>query len=177
MSRIGNKVINKCNTEIIKNDFTYTVKSNKGELEVPFFKNLNIEINDNQITVKRLNDLKQTKAQHGLLRSLLNNAILGVTQGFEKKMFLQGIGYRVQLKGKDLEFSLGYSHPVLFKAPKNISFKVDGQDKFSVSSIDKQLLGQVCANIKKLRKIDPYKGKGIFFENEIIKKKAGKSVK
>lgn len=103
--------------------------------------------------------------------------IIGVTKGYQKDMFLQGIGYRVAAKGNDLEFSLGYSHPVPFKAPEGINFVVEAQDKFKVIGIDKQLVGEVCAQIKKLRKRDAYKGKGIHFVGDIIRKKQGKSVK
>ena len=110
-------------------------------------------------------------------RTLISNHIEGVTVGFQKNLNLQGIGYRVQLKGNSLEFSLGYSHPIIFEAPQNITFKVDGQVKFSVIGINKEVVGQVCADIKKLRKTDFYKGKGIFFEGETIIKKQGKSIK
>ena len=107
----------------------------------------------------------------------MNNAIIGVSEGYQRKMNLKGIGYRVQLKGSDLEFSLGYSHPVLVPSIEGIEFKVEGQNVFYVSGIDKELIGRTCSNIKKLRKKDSYKGKGIFFENEVVKKKQGKSVK
>ncbi len=177
MSRIGNKKINilKAKVEVI--DKTIKITGPKGELELILFDNIDLNINENTIELKRNSEEKDVKAKHGLVRSLLNNAVIGVSEGFIKKMFLQGIGYRVQLKGKDLEFSLGYSHPVLFKALPGITFQVDGQDKFSVSGIDLQKVGQVCANIKKLRRKDAYKGKGIFYEGEQIKKKPGKSVK
>ena len=177
MSRIGNKIIEKLNANVVINDKTISVSSSNGSLDLHVFKNLSVEVSDNTILIKRLNNDKETKAKHGLLRSLVNNAIIGVTKGYSYNMFLQGIGYRVQLKGNDLEFLLGYSHPVLYKAPDGIKFTVNGQDKFQVYGIDKQLVGQVCSEIKRLRKKDSYKGKGIFFENEVIRKKPGKSVK
>ncbi|EFM44380.1 ribosomal protein L6, partial [Corynebacterium accolens ATCC 49726] len=116
-------------------------------------------------------------ALHGLSRSLLNSAVIGVTEGFTIKMEIFGVGYRVQQKGQDLEFSLGYSHPILIKAPEGITFAVDGNTKLSITGIDKQLVGQIAANIRRLRKDDPYKGKGIRYEGEQIRRKVGKTGK
>lgn len=178
MSRTGNKLIvlnEKINVSI--NETNIIVDGPLGQIECPKFDNLNYEISDNSLKITREVNDRSTKQLHGLCRSLINNAVVGVSSGYEKHLFLQGIGYRVQLKGKDFEFSLGYSHPVLFKAPDNITFKVDGQNKFSVSGISKILVGQVCSDIKKLRKKDSYKGKGIFFVDEKIVKKPGKSIK
>ena len=177
MSRTGNKEINILNCKVKKKDDYLEVSSNKGSLNVPLHHLINIKIDGEKIKVLRVNDSKKAKELHGLTRTLLNNAITGLTSGYTKKMFLQGIGYRVQKKENGLEFSLGYSHPVFFNLDKQVSVSVDGTDKFTLTSIDKQLIGQVCANIKSLRKKDSYKGKGIFFEGEVIKKKPGKSVK
>jgi large subunit ribosomal protein L6 len=118
-----------------------------------------------------------SRSLHGLSRTLINNLIIGVTDGYEKKMEITGVGYRVQLKGADLEFALGYSHPVPVKAPKGITFVVETPTKFSVQGIDKQLVGEVAANIRKLRKPDPYKGKGVRYAGEKIRRKVGKTGK
>lgn len=177
MSRTGNKEINinGCDVEIKNKQILISSKS--GSLSVPISKNISIDKVENILKVKRIDDSKKSRELHGLTRTLIHNAIVGLTTGYTKKMFLQGIGYRVQMKGNNLEFSLGYSHPVNFEIADGVSAKVEGTDKFTLTSIDKQLIGQVCANIKSLRKKDSYKGKGIFFEGETIKKKPGKSVK
>ncbi|RAP26454.1 50S ribosomal protein L6 [Candidatus Marinamargulisbacteria bacterium SCGC AG-333-B06] len=177
MSRIGNKPIMLKEADITINEQCITIEGKKGKIDLVLLNHLDLNIENNIVNVVRKNDLKQTRAFQGLMRSLIYNAVFGVTEGYQYKMFLQGIGYRVQKKGNNLEFSLGYSHPVVFNAPDGIEFKVEGQDKFSVSGIDKQLIGQVCSEIKRLRKKDSYKGKGIFYEGEVIRKKQGKSVK
>lgn len=178
MSRTGYKVIN-LNDKVelqIKESFV-SVKGPKGELKAPLFKELNYQLESNALKITRKENDRFSKQKHGLSRTLIFNAVEGVLNGFEKQLILQGIGYRVQLKGNDLEFSLGYSHPILFKAPDDIKFKVEGQNKFFVSGVDKSVVGQVCSDIKKLRKKDSYKGKGIFFIDEKITKKPGKSIK
>lgn len=177
MSRTGNKEINTTGCELTLNNDQLSITSKAGTLTVPISRNLKIETSDNILIVKRINDSKKSKELHGLTRTLINNAVIGLTQGYTKKMYLQGIGYRVQQKGNNLEFSLGYSHPINFELVNGVTAKVEGTDKFTLTSIDKQLIGQVCANIKSLRKKDSYKGKGIFFDGETIKKKPGKSVK
>tara|TARA_B100000427_G_scaffold138364_1_gene115111 strand:+ start:6822 stop:7355 length:534 start_codon:yes stop_codon:yes gene_type:complete len=177
MSRIGNKPVELNDVKVSEQDNLIVIEGKKGKLTIKQLSGINIKVVDSVLTVSRDNDQKETRANHGLLRSLIYNAVIGVTSGYLKNMFLQGIGYRVQKKGNNLEFSLGYSHPVLFKAPNGIEFNVEGQNKFTVSGIDNQIVGQVCAEIKRLRKKDSYKGKGIFFEGESIKKKQGKSVK
>ncbi len=179
MSRVGNKVINiESNVEVKVSEKSVTVKGPKGTLNCDFdHKAVSFKVDEGSVTVERLSEIKSVKSKHGLYRALVANMIEGVTRGFEKKLFMQGIGYRVQLKGNDLEFSLGYSHPIYFKAPEGIKFTVFGQDKFEVAGINKQLVGEVCAQIKKLRKRDAYKGKGIHFEGDVIRKKAGKSIK
>lgn len=177
MSRTGSKEIQLNNAKITVDKSSITVTGSKGVLNLPNFDCLSVDVSEKSVKLNRNNDLRNSKEKHGLLRSLLHNAVFGVTKGYTYNMYLQGIGYRVQLKGSDLEFSLGYSHSVLFKASHDVQFKVDGVNKFSVFSINKELLGQVCADIKRLRKKDSYKGKGIFFEGEIPKKKPGKSIK
>jgi large subunit ribosomal protein L6 len=132
---------------------------------------------DGVLEVRRPNDERRSRALHGLTRSLVNNLVVGVTDGYEKKLEIHGVGYRVLLKGSDLEFSLGFSHPVKVTPPEGISFTVDTPTRFSVHGIDKQLVGEVAANIRKLRKPDPYKGKGVRYSGEVIRRKVGKTGK
>jgi len=129
------------------------------------------------VEVKRPNDERQSRSLHGLTRTLIANMVLGVTEGYEKKMEIHGTGYRVAAKGRDLEFALGYSHSVTVKAPEGISFTVENPTRFAVQGIDKQLVGEIAANIRKLRKPDPYKGKGIRYAGEQIRRKVGKAGK
>ena len=132
---------------------------------------------DGSFAVTRPNDERESRALHGLTRTLVANMVTGVSEGYEKTMEIVGTGYRVAAKGNDLEFALGYSHPVLVKAPEGVSFVVETPTKFKVQGIDKQLVGEVAAKIRKLRKTDPYKGKGVRYENEVIRRKAGKAGK
>ena len=132
---------------------------------------------DGVLNVTRPNDERQNKALHGLSRTLVQNMVIGVTQGYEKKMEIHGVGYRVALKGSDLEFALGYSHPVKVEAPEGITFAVETPTRFSVSGIDKQKVGEVAPNIRKLRKPDPYKAKGVRYQGEQIRRKVGKAGK
>jgi large subunit ribosomal protein L6 len=129
------------------------------------------------LTVTRPDDSREARSRHGLTRTLVNNMVVGVTAGYEKKLEIAGVGYRVQAKGADLEFALGFSHPVLVTAPAGITFAVEAPTRFSVSGIDKQQVGEVAANIRKLRKPDPYKGKGIRYAGEVIKRKVEKAGK
>jgi large subunit ribosomal protein L6 len=179
MSRIGNKHIEiDKDVQISINDCNVTVTGPKGSLELVVDKNISIEFENNIIQLKVINDKdRQGNAKLGLYRSLLQNNVIGVTKGFKKDLLLQGIGYRVQKKGNDLVFSLGYSHPVNFSTPKGIDLNIEGQTKLFVEGIDKELVGRTCANIISLRKRDVYKGKGIYFVGEHIKKKPGKSIK
>jgi large subunit ribosomal protein L6 len=132
---------------------------------------------DGALLVTRPNDERQSRSLHGLTRTLLANMVVGVTQGYEKKLEIVGTGYRVQAKGKDLEFALGFSHPVPVKAPDGITFTVETPTKFSVSGIDKQQVGEVAANIRKIRKPEPYKGKGVRYAGEVVRRKVGKAGK
>jgi large subunit ribosomal protein L6 len=132
---------------------------------------------DGTLQVTRPNDESRNKALHGLSRTLVANMITGVTTGYSKALEISGVGYRVQAKGSNLEFSLGYSHPILVEAPEGITFKVESPTKFSVEGIDKQKVGEVAANIRKLRKPDPYKAKGVKYAGEVIRRKVGKAGK
>ncbi|MDO5032332.1 50S ribosomal protein L6 [Corynebacterium sp.] len=178
MSRIGLAPIAVPNgVEIKINGQDVEVKGAKGTLTVEVPEPITVAVEDGEIKVSRPNDDRKNRALHGLSRSLVNNAVVGVTEGYTKKMEIFGVGYRVQQKGKDLEFSLGYSHPILIEAPEGITFAVDGATKLSVSGIDKQLVGQVAAYIRRLRKDDPYKGKGIRYDGEQVRRKVGKTGK
>ena len=178
MSRIGLAPIAvPKGVEITINGQVVNVKGSKGTLEVELPEPITATVEDDEIKVSRPDDDRKNRALHGLSRSLVNNAVVGVTEGYTKKMEIFGVGYRVQQKGKDLEFSLGYSHPILIEAPEGITFAVDGATKLSVSGIDKQLVGQVAAYIRRLRKDDPYKGKGIRYDGEQVRRKVGKTGK
>ena len=154
-----------------------SVKGPKGTLEVDVPEPISIVQEDGELRVSRPDNHRKNRSLHGLARSLVNNCVVGVTEGYEIKMEIHGVGYRVQQKGKDLEFALGYSHPVPVKADEGITFAVDGNTKFSISGIDKQQVGQVAANIRRLRKHDPYKGKGIRYVGEQVRRKVGKTGK
>ncbi|HEY0639380.1 MAG TPA: 50S ribosomal protein L6 [Pseudonocardiaceae bacterium] len=155
-----------------------TVKGPKGTLSHVLAEPITAERSeDGTLLVRRPNDERRSRALHGLSRTLVNNMVVGVTQGYEKKMEIHGVGYRVALKGTELEFSLGYSHPVKVVPPEGITFVVDTPTRFSVQGIDKQKVGEVAANIRKLRKPDPYKGKGVRYTGEVIRRKVGKTGK
>ncbi len=132
---------------------------------------------DGGVLVARPDDERRSKSLHGLSRTLVNNMVIGVSQGYEKRMEIHGVGYRVVLKGSDLEFSLGYSHPVPVRAPEGITFTVEGPTRFAVAGINKQAVGEVAATIRKLRRPDPYKGKGVRYAGEKIRRKVGKTGK
>jgi large subunit ribosomal protein L6 len=154
------------------------VKGPKGTLSHTLAEPITVERDDDgTLQVRRPDDERTSKALHGLTRTLVNNLVVGVTTGYEKKLEIHGVGYRVQAKGSNLEFSLGYSHPVLIEAPEGITFKVESSTRFSVSGIDKQKVGQTAAVIRKLRRPDPYKGKGLRYEGERIRRKVGKTGK
>ncbi|GAB2647451.1 50S ribosomal protein L6 [Gordonia jinhuaensis] len=178
MSRIGkNPVVIPAGVDVTVNGQDITVKGPKGELSLTVSEPISVAKEDNQIVVTRPNDERRNRALHGLSRSLINNLVIGVTQGYTTKMEIFGVGYRVAAKGRDLEFALGYSHPVPIEAPEGITFAVESPTKFSVTGIDKQQVGQISANIRRLRRPDPYKGKGIRYEGEQIRRKVGKTGK
>ncbi|GEP36555.1 50S ribosomal protein L6 [Nocardioides psychrotolerans] len=155
-----------------------TVKGPKGTLSHTVAAPITIERNDDVLDVKRPDDERQSRALHGLTRTLISNMVVGVTEGYEKKLEIVGVGYRVLSKGPtQLEFQLGYSHTIVFDAPEGITFNVESQTKLGVAGIDKQLVGEVAANIRKLRKPEPYKGKGVRYAGEQVRRKVGKAGK
>ena len=153
------------------------VKGPKGELALTVAKPIEVTVEEGQVLVSRPDDERASRSLHGLTRTLINNNIIGVTEGYTKGLEVVGTGYRVAQKGSAVEFALGFSHPVLIEPPAGITFAVENQTRFSVQGIDKQLVGEVAANIRKLRKPDPYKGKGVRYEGEAIRRKAGKAGK
>lgn len=178
MSRIGRAPITvPSGVDVAVEGQNVTVKGPKGTLTHTVDRPIQVSLEDGVLSVSRPNDDRENRALHGLSRSLLNNLVLGVTQGYERKLEIHGVGYRVQLKGTTLEFALGYSHPVRIEAPEGITFAVENPTRFSVQGIDKQAVGQVAANIRRLRKPDPYKGKGVRYAGEQIRRKVGKTGK
>jgi large subunit ribosomal protein L6 len=153
------------------------VKGPKGRLSLEVAQPITVKQDDGVITVSRPSDEGEIRALHGLSRSLIANMVTGVTDGYRKTLEIVGVGYRVQARGKDLEFALGYSHPVPVLAPEGITFRVETPTRFVVEGIDKQQVGEVAANIRKLRKPDPYKGKGVRYQGEQIRRKVGKAGK
>ena len=179
MSRIGKLPVSipAGVTITVAADNTVTVKGPKGELSQKISPKMVIEQDAGVLHVKRPDDEKESRALHGLSRSLINNMVLGVTNGFSKSLDIVGVGYRVQKNGSNLTLNMGFSHPVEVVAPKGITLDAPGPNKIVVSGIDKQLVGQVAADIRKIRKPEPYKGKGIKYENEVIRRKEGKTGK
>jgi large subunit ribosomal protein L6 len=154
-----------------------TVSGPKGSLSHVLSEPITIAQEDGTLTVARPDDERLSKSLHGLSRTLVANMVVGVTAGYTKNLEIVGTGYRVAARGGDLEFALGFSHPVVVPAPDGISFRVDSPTRFAVEGIDKQKVGEVAANIRKLRKPDPYKGKGVRYQGEVIRRKAGKTGK
>jgi len=179
MSRIGKLPISvPAGVDVTLDGRTVAVKGPKGSLTHTVAAPIEIaKGEDGTLLVSRPNDERVSKALHGLSRTLVANMITGVTAGYSKSLEISGVGYRVQAKGSNLEFALGYSHPILVEAPDGISFKVESPVKFSVEGIDKQKVGEVAANIRKLRKPDPYKAKGVKYTGEVIRRKVGKAGK
>ena len=178
MSRIGRMPVNvPAGCEIKIEDGLVTVKGPKGELTQAINKNMIIEQNDGVLTVKRPNDTKEMKAMHGLSRKLISNMVIGVSEGFVKELQIVGVGYKAAKQGDTLVLNLGYSHPVEMKDPQGLETSVEGTLKVFVKGIDKQLVGQYAANIRKVRPPEPYKGKGVRYAGEVIKIKEGKSGK
>ena len=179
MSRLGKKPIQvPSNVKIDVANEIVNVEGPKGKLSLNFDPSVQLILDQNCLTFSVAENAdKSLRAKHGLYRVLVQNMITGVTNGFSKDLELVGVGYRTQLKGKSLEFTLGFSHPVTIDPPAGIEFKVDGNTKIAILGIDKQLVGHVAANIRALRKPDPYKGKGVRYVGEYIRKKQGKTVK
>jgi large subunit ribosomal protein L6 len=177
MSRIGKLPIAiPSGVTVEVNDDYITVNGSKGSLTQFTMPGINVSVDDGQVIVSRENDEAENRARHGLMRSLVYNMVTGVSQGFEKKLEINGVGYRVQPQGSNLKFNLGFSHDVIYKVPQTVQVSVE-QNKITVSGSDKQQVGQAAAEIRKLKKPEPYKGKGIKYENERILRKSGKSGK
>ncbi len=178
MSRIGKMPIDVPSGVDVKVDGSrVVVKGSKGELAREFTDRVEFEIEDGVITLTRDGDSPQSRALHGLSRALLANMVEGVSSGFSKELEIQGVGYRASLKGKDIELLVGFSHPVNVEAPDGITFDVPEPTKIIVTGIDKEMVGQVAANIRKVRPPEPYKGKGIRYSGEYVRRKAGKAGK
>jgi len=179
MSRIGKQPIPvPAGVDVTINGQNVSVKGPKGSLELDVAEPITVSRNDDgAIVVTRPDDERHNRSLHGLSRTLVSNLVTGVTQGYTTRMEIFGVGYRVQQRGSNLEFALGYSHPVVIEAPEGITLTVETPTRFSVSGIDKQKVGQVSANIRRLRRPDPYKGKGVRYEGEQIRRKVGKTGK
>ena len=152
-----------------------TVKGPKGELKQPFSSNIKIDVQSNEVVLSTLNDTKQAGADHGLYRSLLNNMVKGVSEGFTKTLVITGVGYRAEVKGKELVMNLGYSSDYIVVIPNGVTVAATPDGKVTITGIDKQLVGEFSSQIRKLRKPEPYKGKGIRYDNEVIRRKVGKT--
>jgi large subunit ribosomal protein L6 len=178
MSRIGRLPVPvPSGVEVTLDGPHVTVKGPKGTLSHTVIEPITVAQEDGALLVRRPDDERESRARHGLTRSLLANMVTGVTDGFTKTLEIVGVGYRVQARGRDLEFALGFSHPVPVKAPEGVTFEVQSPTRFVVSGIDKQQVGEVAATIRKLRKPDPYKGKGVRYQGEVIRRKVGKAGK
>ena len=178
MSRIGRKPVQiPAGVEMTVNGNTCVVKGPKGTLQQDFHENITVTVEENEVIVDRANDERESRAQHGLTRALIQNMVTGVSEGFTKSLELAGVGYRVQLKGTSLDFSLGYSHPVVVEAPEGITFEVPDNTHINVKGINKQQVGQIAAEIRAKRPPEPYKGKGIHYVGEHIRRKLGKAAK
>jgi large subunit ribosomal protein L6 len=175
MSRIGRKpIVVPAGVTVAIEPESVRVNGPRGELVERIHRDITVEQNDDVITVSRPTDRGEHRAMHGLYRSLVANMVIGVTEGYTKVLEIQGVGYRAALKGRDLEMALGYSHPVPIKAPDGIEFEVPQPTRVVVKGIDKQLVGEIAANIRKQRPPEPYKGKGIRYEGEYVARKVGK---
>jgi large subunit ribosomal protein L6 len=178
MSRIGKQPISiPAGVDVTIDGSHVAVKGPRGTLERMLHPDMRIAAEDGILRVERPSDERLHRALHGLTRSLVANMVEGVTNGFEKRLEIVGVGYRAAMNGNDLELALGFSHPVHVAAPDGIEFEVPAQNRITVRGIDKQLVGEVTANIRKIRKPEPYKGKGIRYEGEYVRKKAGKAAK
>jgi large subunit ribosomal protein L6 len=178
MSRIGRLPIPvPSGVDVAIDGQAVSVKGPKGSLSLTVAEPISVAREDAVIKVSRPSDEGKVRALHGLSRTLIANMVTGVTQGYSKTLEIVGVGYRVQAKGKNLEFSLGFSHPVVVEPPEGISFRVEAPTRFVVEGIDKQLVGEIAARIRKLRKPDPYKAKGVRYQGEVIRRKVGKAGK
>lgn len=178
MSRIGKKEIQiPKNTEVSIDKSKIRVKSKKGEMSYDIPTEIKVRKVDSAIRVSRLKETKEAQALHGLCRSIINNMVTGVSEGFKKKLVIQGVGYRSQIENNNLIVNVGYSHPVIIQETKGISISVDNNTHITICGIDKEKVGQIAATIRSIRPPEPYKGKGIRYENEIVRRKVGKAGK
>ncbi|MCD2498749.1 50S ribosomal protein L6 [Microbacterium nymphoidis] len=178
MSRIGRLPIDiPSNVTVTIEGSEVAVKGPKGELVLSVASPIEVKVEENQVLVTRPDDERASRSLHGLTRTLISNNIIGVTEGYTKGLEVVGTGYRVAQKGSSIEFALGFSHPVLVDPPAGITFTVEGNNKVTVSGIDKQAVGETAANIRKIRKPEPYKGKGVRYAGEVVRRKAGKAGK
>ena len=178
MSRIGNKVIVlPAGVELTNNDNVVTVKGPKGELTREFSKDIEIRVEGTEVTLHRPNDSKEMKTIHGTTRALLNNMVIGVSEGFKKELEMRGVGYRAQLQGSKLVLAVGKSHPDEVEAPEGIAFELPNPTTIVVSGISKEVVGQTAAYVRSLRSPEPYKGKGIRYVGEFVRRKEGKTGK
>ncbi len=176
MSRIGRMPIPvPQGTKVEFKGGVFTAEGPKGKVSQTVLEGYPVEINDNEVTVARGGDSGPERSKHGLLRALLANAVTGVSTGFTKQLDIVGVGYRAEVKGDHVQFALGYSHPVLFPIPEGIKIEIDKANRITVSGADRQSVGQVAAELRRLRPPDPYKGKGIKYTNEILRRKVGKA--
>lgn len=178
MSRIGKQPIAIPDGVTVEvDDGLVTVKGPGGQLSQRVVRDLRVIVDGGEVRVERPSDERDHRALHGLTRSLIANMVEGVTKGYEKRLEIQGVGYRAALKGSELELQVGFSHPVTMSPPAGIEFEVPAPNRIVVKGIDKQLVGEIAANVRKIRKPEPYKGKGIRYEGEYVRKKAGKAAK
>jgi large subunit ribosomal protein L6 len=175
VSRVGKKPISIKDVTITQSGSLIKAKGKLGELEKTLHPNMKVEVKDEEVIVTRPNDSKENKALHGLTRALINNMVEGVTQGYSKTLEIVGVGYRAELKGKNLLLNIGYSHPIYFEPPEEIKLELPAQNQIKISGIDKELVGLVAAKIRSFRLPEPYKGKGIKYSDEMIARKAGKT--
>ena len=180
MSRIGKLPITlPAKVSVTQKDNVITVKGPKGELSQTIHPAIQVELNENVLTVSRPDDERQNRAMHGLYRALINNMVVGVSEGYQKQLELVGVGYRVSNTGNVLEFSLGYTHTIYLQVPPEVKVETKTERNKNplviLESVDKQLIGQVCAKIRSFRKVEPYKGKGVRFVGEVVRRKSGKS--
>ena len=176
MSRVGRRPIEvPKGVKIVVSDGKFTAEGPKGKVTQSLLDGFPVNVENNVVTVSRSGESGPERAKHGLMRALLANAVLGVSEGFSQGLEITGVGYKAELRGSEVHFALGYSHPVVFSVPEGIKIEIDKANKIMVTGADRQLLGQVCAEIRRLRPPDPYKGKGIKFTGEVIRRKVGKA--
>ena len=176
MSRIGRKPVPVAKgVKIEKKDRLLKIAGPKGELSASVPASIGVDVQQSEVLLTRSSDVKEQRALHGTWRALINNMIKGVSEGFQKKLEIVGVGYKAEIKGKKIQFALGYSHPILFEPPQGIKIEIPAPTSIVISGIDKQLVGQVAAKLRSFRPPEPYKGKGVKYEGEYIRRKAGKA--